>query len=251
MTNMPERKIRETLKNIGSNISRIRIEKGISQDELAFAAGLDRTYIGYIENAKNNATIGTLIKIADALHVSVSELLVETSQTLKPIDHLNQIFPFIGEYQLLAESEGINDVFQDNGGKLLQVLLITGLRNLPGREGNDAVDSKGNEYELKSLNLRLTKNFSTNHHLNPAIIAKYRQVDWIFAVYNGIEIIEIYKLTPHDLEPYYKKWEDKWHSSGGKDINNPKISLKYVKEVGQVIYTSSPGGHIKEAPIDS
>ena len=41
---------------------------------------------------------------------------------------------------LAEETNGINDVFQDNGGKLLQVLLITGLKDIPGREGNDAVD---------------------------------------------------------------------------------------------------------------
>jgi hypothetical protein len=49
-------------------------------------------------------------------------------------------------------------------------------------------------------------------------------------------LIEIYKLSPGDLEFYYKKWETKWHDSGGKDINNPKIPLKYVREHGQKIY---------------
>ncbi len=68
------------------------------------------------------------------------------------------------------------------------------------------------------------------------IIAKYRKVDWIFAVYKGIEIQEIYLLTPEELEPYYEKWEDKWHADGGKNINNPKIPLKSVREVGRQLY---------------
>lgn len=109
---------------------------------------------------------------------------------------LDELFPYIRAYQQLANSHGINDIFQDNGGKLLQVLLITGLRVLPGREGNDAIDDSGNEYELKSLNLQLTKSFSTHHHMNPIIIGKYRKVDWIFAVYKGIDLIAIYQLTP-------------------------------------------------------
>lgn len=54
---------------------------------------------------------------------------------------LDILFPAIQKMQELASKHGINDIFQDNGGKLLQVLLITGLDVLPGREGNDAKDS--------------------------------------------------------------------------------------------------------------
>ena len=72
--------------------------------------------------------------------------------------------------------------------------------------------------------------------MNPTIIAKYREVDWIFAVYRHIELQSVYKLTPKDLEPYFTKWEEKWHRDGGKDINNPKIPIKYVREVGKLVY---------------
>ena len=146
------------------------------------------------------------------------------------------IYPHILSLQKLAQQHGINDIFQDNGGKLLQVLLITGLEVLPGREGNDAQDARGNEYELKSVNSLLTSSFSTHHHMNPVIIEKYRQVDWIFAVYEGIRLLSIHQLTPQDLEPYYSRWIDKWHADGGKDINNPKIPLKHVLENGRTIY---------------
>lgn len=149
---------------------------------------------------------------------------------------LDDLFPYIREYQKLASAHGIHDIFQDNGGKLLQVLLITDLKVLPGREGNDARDVDGNEYELKSLNIDLTKSFSTHHHMNPIIIEKYRKVDWIFAVYSGIELLYIYQLTPEAIEPFYQKWEDRWHSRGGRDLNNPKIPLKYVQEHGTLLY---------------
>ncbi len=151
---------------------------------------------------------------------------------------LESLFPYIQQYQDLASRHGINDIFQDNGGKILQVLLVTGLEVLPGREGNDAKDADGNEFELKSVNIALTKSFSTHHHINPKIIAKYRRVDWVFAVYRGISLLSIYKLAPTDLEYYYAKWEEKWHSSGGKDINNPKIPLKYVMEHGEMLYSA-------------
>jgi hypothetical protein len=149
---------------------------------------------------------------------------------------LLELFPSIQKYQELASKHGINDIFQDNGGKFLQVLLLTGLRALGKREGNDAVDEEGNEYEIKSVNILLTRSFSTHHHMNPAIILKYRKVKWIFAVYEGIEMKEVYILSPIDLEPFYVKWEEKWHNDGGKDINNPKIPLKYVQNSGKKIY---------------
>lgn len=151
---------------------------------------------------------------------------------------LDKLFPYIREFQKLANAHGINDIFQDNGGKLLQVLLITGLKVLPGREGNDAIDKDGNEYELKSLNVQLTRSFSTHHHMNPTIIDKYRHVDWIFAVYSGIELLYIYKMMSETIEPFYKLWEARWYSRGGRDLNNPKIPLRFVQENGLLLYKS-------------
>ena len=251
--------ISDLLQVIANNVTNYRKQLGYTQEELAFKANIDRTYIGYIENAKQNISTEKLCSIAQALKVDVADLLTfdvneentvsEPDSTYGAIDVFNQIYPSLIMLQDLATKNGINDIFQDNGGKLLQVLLITGLSDLPEREGNDAVDEDGNEYELKSVNISLTKSFSTHHHINPTIIEKYRKVDWLFAVYRGIEILEIYKLAPTDLEPYYTKWETKWHNNGGKDINNPKIPLKYVREVGKLLFENDGSGKIKRVSI--
>jgi Restriction endonuclease PvuII len=148
-------------------------------------------------------------------------------------EKFDRLFPALREYQALAAQHGIHDIFQDNGGKLLQVLMLTGLRVLGKREGNDAVDEEGNEYELKSVNTLLTKSFSTHHHMNPVILAKYRSVRWLFAVYEGIELRGLYRMDAAQLEPYFSRWEEKWHTSGGRDINNPKIPVKFVIENGR------------------
>ncbi|MBJ2304311.1 MULTISPECIES: hypothetical protein [Pseudomonas] len=150
------------------------------------------------------------------------------------------VWPAVKEYQALATAHGIDDIFQDNGGKLLQVLLLMNLTVLPGREGNDAVDANGREYELKSVNIELTKGFSTHHHMNPVIIAKYRQVPWVFAIYRHIELHTVYILEPHDLEFYFKKWEEKWYADGRKDINNPKIPVAFVMLYGKLLYGNPP-----------
>jgi hypothetical protein len=159
----------------------------------------------------------------------------------KALDHVR-------EYQKLANKHGIADIFQDNGGKLLQVVLLLGLKVLPGREGNDAVDADGKEYELKSVNTDLTKSFSTHHHINPTIIEKYSKVDWIFAVYCGIELQSIYRVTPKALAVFYDKWNAKWTESGGKDINNPKIPLAFVVKNGELLYGAPPSPGTVEGP---
>lgn len=65
----------------------------------------------------------------------------------KAITKLNKLFPYIRQYPKIArEVANIEDIFQDNGGKLLQVLLVTNLQNLTdSREGNDAKDTNGLE----------------------------------------------------------------------------------------------------------
>ena len=160
---------------------------------------------------------------------------------------LDVLWPAVRRYQELASRHGIDDIFQDNGGKLLQVLLLLGIQGIPGREGNDAVDANGAEYELKSVNINLTRSFSTHHHMNPVIIAKYRLVDWIFAVYQNIELTSIYLLTPEDMEPYYTAWVAKWQVSG--DINNPKVPLTYVEKAGTLVWGTAPPAPLKKPRI--
>jgi hypothetical protein len=151
---------------------------------------------------------------------------------------LKRLFPAVRKYQKLAMKHGIPDIFQDNGGKILQVCLILGIVALKSREGNDAIDSDGHEYELKTVNLLRTDQFTTHHHLNPVIIEKYRKVDWIFATYEAIELKEIFLLKPAAMEFWYQKWSTKWHASGGKHINNPKVPLSYVRNQGKLLYSS-------------
>lgn len=60
---------------LGRNLKRIRTEKNMSQGDIARALGVDRGYISNIENGKRNPTLATIAKIAQALKVSVDELL--------------------------------------------------------------------------------------------------------------------------------------------------------------------------------
>lgn len=63
------------LPNFGKRVRALRLKKGISQEELAELAMLDRTYISGIERGTRNVGLKNLAVIADALDVSMSQLL--------------------------------------------------------------------------------------------------------------------------------------------------------------------------------
>ena len=71
--NQFEKSLRGTL---AYNIRLLRFENGISQEELAFRAELDRTYISAVERCVWNVALSNIEKIADALNVEPWRLLV-------------------------------------------------------------------------------------------------------------------------------------------------------------------------------
>jgi transcriptional regulator with XRE-family HTH domain len=60
---------------LACNLRRLRAERGLSQEELAHRAGLNRNYVGMLEREENAATIDTLERLAAVLDVPASELL--------------------------------------------------------------------------------------------------------------------------------------------------------------------------------
>ncbi len=62
-------------KIFGKNLYNIRIEKGLSQEELGFEVGLDKSTIGKYELAKRCINLKTANKLAEALGVSLIDLL--------------------------------------------------------------------------------------------------------------------------------------------------------------------------------
>ncbi|MBE0471503.1 MAG: helix-turn-helix transcriptional regulator [Methyloprofundus sp.] len=60
---------------LAENIRAFRKSRAISQEELADICDLHRTYIGSIEREERNVTLSTLEVLAEALGVSVMELL--------------------------------------------------------------------------------------------------------------------------------------------------------------------------------
>ncbi|MES1974270.1 MAG: helix-turn-helix transcriptional regulator [Pseudomonadota bacterium] len=61
---------------LGERILAVREASGLTQEEFAARAGYDRNFWGRLERGAQNPTLTTLVRIAGALDLTVSELLV-------------------------------------------------------------------------------------------------------------------------------------------------------------------------------
>ena len=63
--------------DLGRTISRLRKEKGYSQEAFANEAGIDRRYMSDIENGKRNISIDILERVCNKLGIKISEFFIE------------------------------------------------------------------------------------------------------------------------------------------------------------------------------
>lgn len=262
---------REARQLFGERLSLFRRQKGLTQEELAERISKTTDHISLLERGERSPSFEVILHLAEILDVPVyhlmnlaqpgdSEELISTliaapvsPSLVTPVEEpvvtqnkrdsdtlrLENAIKGIQEMQQLANEYGINDIFQDNGGKTLQLLILLGLRISPGREGNDAIDADGKEYELKTVNIALNRSrgITTHHHLNRTILDKYRRVEaWYIGIYEGIKLKTIYKLHPSLLDPLFTKWEGELTKK--ESLNNPKIPIKLVK-TGEVVYSDT------------
>ena len=64
---------------LGKNVRPLRQQKGLTQEELAFEAEIDLTYMGGIERGKRNPSLLVIARIAKALSVTPAKLLSEAN----------------------------------------------------------------------------------------------------------------------------------------------------------------------------
>ena len=66
------------IQRFGKQLERLRTHRGLTQDQLAVKAGLVRVYVTKLELGEHDPTLGTLVQLAKALRVPVTELLGES-----------------------------------------------------------------------------------------------------------------------------------------------------------------------------
>ena len=65
-------------KNFGETLAALRLERGLSQEQLAHEAGLHRTFISMVEHGKRQPTLATVFDLAEALDVRPSTMVRRT-----------------------------------------------------------------------------------------------------------------------------------------------------------------------------
>jgi transcriptional regulator with XRE-family HTH domain len=66
------------------NLRRLRVKQSLSQERLAFDAGVDRSYVGGLERQEENPTVDVLDRLAKTLSVSLSEFFVVPAKGTSP-----------------------------------------------------------------------------------------------------------------------------------------------------------------------
>ena len=70
---------------IGQRIRKVRTEQRLQQAELAYRAGITTSHMSHIETAQTKLALPTIVKIANALFVSVDELLYDSLEQVRPV----------------------------------------------------------------------------------------------------------------------------------------------------------------------
>ena len=63
------------LRKLGEAIRAFRLERGLSQEALADAAGIDRSHMGKIERGERNVSVLNVARVADALDITIAALM--------------------------------------------------------------------------------------------------------------------------------------------------------------------------------
>ena len=63
---------------LGANIRKYRVGLGLKQEELAEKVECSSTHIGMVENANSKPSLVMVVKIANALHVTPDQLLLDS-----------------------------------------------------------------------------------------------------------------------------------------------------------------------------
>ncbi|HBR93883.1 MAG TPA: transcriptional regulator [Opitutae bacterium] len=75
MTGKKDPTTKQIAVRVGSSVRSAREDANLSQDELAWRAGIHRAYMGVIERGEQNITIYKLYQVAEAMNLQPSEIL--------------------------------------------------------------------------------------------------------------------------------------------------------------------------------
>jgi len=93
-------------REVGERLRLFRQQLGISQEQLAFKAGITPSYLGQVERGEKSPTIDSLEKVAKALNISLEQVFSKRSEDITELGIMDRIaFELRG--RTLAEQEAI------------------------------------------------------------------------------------------------------------------------------------------------
>jgi len=69
---------------LGKELKKARETAGLSQEQLAFEAEIDRSYVSLLENERKSPTLDVIFRICDALGLPASELIARVEKARRP-----------------------------------------------------------------------------------------------------------------------------------------------------------------------
>ncbi len=108
---------------LNNNVKFLRTKNGISQQGLADKVGIDRSTVSRIENNEIETTIDNAIKIADALNVSLYDLVgkdLRTNNISNPPNNETNV-----NYKQLLKNKGLTDenITEEDAKKLIDFAI--------------------------------------------------------------------------------------------------------------------------------
>jgi len=67
--------------SLGAELKKAREEADLTQEQVAFSAGIDRAHLSLLENDHKSPTVDTLVRICRALGVAASEILARVERS--------------------------------------------------------------------------------------------------------------------------------------------------------------------------
>lgn len=106
------------IERFGKQLQRLRTGRGLTQEQLAVKAGLARIYVNKLESGQHDPSLSTLVRLAKALRVSVTELLGEAMSAT--------VWWQVGEQRFSTRAEA------EEQARTMSELFIARYQNKPG-----------------------------------------------------------------------------------------------------------------------
>lgn len=230
----------EIEKAFGENVRYFRKLQGLSQEQLAELAELDRTYISSIERGERNVSLKNIEKLANSLTVRPEELLGDKSAFSKLFSGETGIDAAMAFYkQLIVDDDRIKLLQMHDmkvAGSVPSVMwelfgaILTGKRGTGGAAGADL-----DGWEVKSA--KFGGSFEYQYHLNTGLqkLEEDCLVNHLFCSYSeDYSVIEVRVIKGAALaEKYFKAWIPLYLENYNQEVESSARRQRFRKSIAK------------------